>query len=79
MRDNPEGGELDAADDVRRRCKKNSPSVLPCISKRTREGCDYGSKIWAVHNGSDGEGPVPLKKLKESGRTDSCDKVFGSN
>jgi len=27
-RDNLEGGELDPAVDVRRRCKKNSPSVL---------------------------------------------------
>jgi len=27
MRDNPEGGEIDPAGDVRRRCKKNSPSV----------------------------------------------------
>jgi len=25
---------------VRRRCKKNSPSVLSCIGKRTREGYD---------------------------------------
>jgi len=34
MRENPVGGELDPADDVRRRCKKNSPSVLSCIGKR---------------------------------------------
>jgi len=33
MRDNPEGGELNLADDVRRRCKKNSPSVLSYIGK----------------------------------------------
>jgi len=32
MRDNPERGELDTADDVHRRCKKNS-SVLSCIDK----------------------------------------------
>jgi len=31
MRDNPKGGELDPADDVHRRCKKNSPSVLFCL------------------------------------------------
>jgi len=31
MRDNPEGGELDLADDVRMHCKKNSPSVLSSI------------------------------------------------
>jgi len=33
MRDNPEGSELDPAECVRRRCKKNSPSVLSCIGK----------------------------------------------
>jgi len=31
MRDNSKGGKLDPADDVRRRCKKNSPSVISCI------------------------------------------------
>jgi len=40
MLDNPEGGESDPADDIRRRCKENFPSVLSCIRKRTREGCD---------------------------------------
>jgi len=30
MQDNPEGGELDPAEDVRRRCKKNS-SILFCM------------------------------------------------
>jgi len=34
MRDNPEGGEFDPADDVCRRCKKNS-SVLSYIDKKT--------------------------------------------
>jgi len=33
MRDNPEGGDLDPAIDVHRRCMKNS-SVLSCIDKR---------------------------------------------
>jgi len=42
MRKNP-GGELDPAEDVRRRCKKNS--VISCIGKRTREGCDHGSEV----------------------------------
>jgi len=37
MRDNPEGGELDPADDVRRRCKK-FPSVLSCIGKSKKVG-----------------------------------------
>jgi len=27
LRDNPVGGELDPADNARRRCKKNAPSV----------------------------------------------------
>jgi len=36
MRDNPGGGEPDPADGVGRNCKKNSPSVLSCICKRTR-------------------------------------------
>jgi len=36
MRDNPEGGEVDFAVDDRRRCKKNSPSVLSCIDKRNK-------------------------------------------
>jgi len=47
VRDNP-GGKIDPAD-VRRRCKKNSPSVLSCIGKRTREGCDRGSKVGTVN------------------------------
>jgi len=38
--------------------------------KKTREGCDRGSEIGSVHNGRDGEGPVPLQKPKESGRRD---------
>jgi len=50
MRDNP-GGELDPAEGVRRRCKNNSPSVLSCIVKRTREGGERGSEVGAVHSG----------------------------
>jgi len=37
--DNPEGGELDSEVAVRKRCKKNSPSVLSNIGKRKNEGC----------------------------------------
>jgi len=37
MRDNS-GSELDPANDVRRRCKMNSPSVLSCIGTGTKEG-----------------------------------------
>jgi len=51
MQDNPEGGELDPADDVRRRCMKNSPSVLSCIGKRTKEDCDCGSAVGTVPSG----------------------------
>jgi len=42
MRDNP-GGQLDPADDVRRRCKKNSHSVLSGTGKRTRKGGDLNT------------------------------------
>jgi len=65
MRDNPEGGELDSADDVCRRCKKNS--VFSCIDKRTKDGCDRGSEVWTdSHNGRGVEGPV-LRKLNVTG------------
>jgi len=37
MWDNPGGGEPDPAEGVRRRCKKNSPSVLSCIGIRGPE------------------------------------------
>jgi len=60
---------------VRRRCK-NSPSVLSCIRKSTREGCDRGSEVGTIHSGWDGEGPVPPRKPKESGRRGSCEKDF---
>jgi len=43
-------GESDLAEGVRRRCIKNSP-VLSCVGKRTREGCDRGSKVETVHSG----------------------------
>jgi len=72
MRDNPGGGEVDIAKSARRRCMKNSPSVLFCISKRTRECFDRGSEVWTVHSGWDGEGPVPPRKPKESSRRGSC-------
>jgi len=62
MRDNPGGDELDPAESVHRCCKKNSPSVLFCTGKRTREGCDRGSEVWTVHSGRDGEGLVPPRK-----------------
>jgi len=39
------------AEGVRRRCMKNSPSVLSCIGKRTKEGCVHGSEVETVHSG----------------------------
>jgi len=50
MRDNPAKGESDPAEGDRRHCMKNSPSVLSCIGKRTKEGCDRGSEVGAVHS-----------------------------
>jgi len=44
MRDNPTEDKLDPAEDVRRRSKKNSPSVLSCIVKRTKEGVTVAAK-----------------------------------
>jgi len=37
MQDSQGGGESYPAESVRRRCMKNSPSVLSCIGKRTKE------------------------------------------
>jgi len=51
MRDSQGGGESDPVEGVHRRCMKNSHSVLSCIGKRTREGCDRGSKVETVHSG----------------------------
>jgi len=75
MRDNP-GDELDPAVDVCRRWK-NSPFFLTCIDKRTKEeSCDRGKEVGIVHSGRDGEGAVPLKKPKESGKRGNCEKDF---
>jgi len=63
MWDNSERIELDPAVDDCRRCKKNSPSVLSCIGKWTKERCDRGSKGRTVYTGRGGEGP--LRKPKE--------------
>jgi len=74
MRNNSEGSELDLAEGVRRRYKKNSPSVLSCVGKRTRKGCNRGSEVGTVHRG--GEKRVPLRKRKQCGRRGSCEKEF---
>jgi len=51
MRDSQGGGESDPAEDVRRRYMNNSPSFLSCIGKRSKEGCNRGSKVETVHSG----------------------------
>jgi len=51
IRDSQGGGESDSAEDVCRRCMKNSPSFLSCIGKRTKKGCDRGSEVETVHSG----------------------------
>jgi len=54
MRDNP--GELVSAVNVRRRCKKNSTSILSCIGKKEEEGCDRGDEVGIVQSGRGGKG-----------------------
>jgi len=63
MRHNPKGGDLDLADDVRRRCKKNS-SVLSCMYKRTKEGCNHDSEVQEF-------------TVSETGKTSSSEKIEG--
>jgi len=66
MRDNPDGSaELDPAVDNRRRCKKNSSSLLSYADKRTKEGCDRDSEVGTVHSGRVGVRPVPLRRPRE--------------
>jgi len=72
MRDNPEGDELDPAEGVCRRCKKNSFFVLSCISNKTRESCDRGSEVGTVHCERDGEGPVSPKRSQPTGQPIAC-------
>jgi len=72
MQDNPEGGELDPAEDVHRRCK-NYRSVLSCMDERTREGYNRVCEVGIVHSGRDGKGPVDDWR-RPDGRTplESC-------
>jgi len=56
----------------------NSSSVLFCIDKRTKEGCNRGNEVGIVHSERDGEEPVPPRKPKESGRRGICEKDFVS-
>jgi len=71
MTDNFEGGELNPVEGVRRHYKKNF-SVLSCLGRRARGGCDRGSEVEKVHSGQDCKGPVPIKP-KQCGRTESCE------
>jgi len=43
-------------------------------NSRTKEGCDRSSEVGTVYSGFDVEGPVPLRKPKESGKRGSCEK-----
>jgi len=56
MRDNPREGELDSADDVRRRCKKNSPCISSCI-EREKKALTAAAEVEKVYSGQTGEGP----------------------
>jgi len=42
---------------------------------REKKGCDRGSEVETIYSGQDREGPVPLRKPKESGRSESYEKV----
>jgi len=72
MRYNAEGGELDPVVDIRRRYK-NSSSVLFYIG-RTKESCDRRSEVGTVHRGRGNDEPDPLRKPKESGESDNCER-----
>jgi len=77
MRDPPEEGELDPAVDVRRRCMKNSPSVLSCIDKRTKESCNRGSEVGTVHSVRGEKGPFLLGNRRNLAR-ENFEKDFFS-
>jgi len=72
MRGNPEEGELDPAVDDRRSCRKKSPSILMCLDKRTKEGCDLGSEVGTFHSGLGGEGPIPLRRPRGFNKRKNC-------
>jgi len=71
MRENPGGSELDPAEGVRRRCKKNSPSVLSCMGKRKAVTVAAKSSPFTVEKTGKGQ-------FLESGRRGSCEKDFVS-
>jgi len=57
MRDNLEGGELDAADDIRRRCKK-----ILLRRFEDKRSCDRGSELGPVFQRRDVRRTVSLRK-----------------
>jgi len=66
-----------SAVDGRGRYKKIS-TALSCIAKRTKEGCDPDSEVGTVQNGRNEERAITLRKLKESGKRENCEKDFVS-
>jgi len=52
----------------------NSPSVLSCRDKRTKEGCNRGREVGTVYSGRDGEGPVSLRISRDLAKTKSYDR-----
>jgi len=71
MRDNPERRELDPALDDRRRCKKNSPSVLSCRDNKIKEVCDRGSKVETVPVAKRGRASS-TEETEETRRRENC-------
>jgi len=52
--------------------------LLFSVGKRKKEGYYRGSNVGTVHSGRGGEGPVPLRKSKKSGKKENCEKYFVS-
>jgi len=77
MWDDPEGGDLDLADGVRRHSKKNS-SILSCIGKKTREGCDRGSEVGTGQSGREGKGQFLQRNRRNLVEEGICEKDFVS-
>jgi len=70
-RDDPEGGELDPAVDVRRRCEKNSPSGFLAQTGGQKKTVTVPAKSGQFTAGEVGKGPVSLRKPKEFGKREN--------
>jgi len=68
MRDSQGGGESDPAEGVHRRCMKNFPSVLSCIGKRTKEGCDC-TNVSPPQRGDAVPAPLSVREVGRNGDT----------